>query len=116
MAGFRSASYAPVLDAIAPQTNPTTASVLADTGALPSALYEVRAMVGCTVAAIFQLQRRNAANGANVGDVVYIRAAAGQTGEYILKYEINKDERLRILPAANITGDAEATIQVERMV
>jgi hypothetical protein len=111
----RTVSYAPTLDAVTPQTNPTTTDVLADTGALPASLYEMRILVGCTVAAVFLVQRRNAANGANVGDVVYIRAAAGQTGQYVLKYEMNKDERLRVLPAANITGDAEVTIQAERI-
>jgi hypothetical protein len=112
----RSASYAPVMDTTGSQTNPTTATVLADTGALPSSLYEVRVLVGCSVAAAFVLQRRNEANDANVGDVPVLRAAAGQTGEYVLKYELLTNERLRVLPAANITGSGEATIQVERMV
>lgn len=112
----RSASYAPVLNSSSPQTNPTTSTVLADTGALPAALYEARVTCGCTVAAIFQIQRRDTSNGSNVGSVIYIRAAAGQTGEYVFKYELNSNERIRVLPAANITGDAEASVSVERMV
>lgn len=112
----RSASFPPVLDSSSPQTNPTTATVLADTGALTASLYEARITCGCTVAAIFQVQRRNAANDGNTGDVIYIRAAAGQTGEYVFKYELNTNERIRVLPAANITGDAEASVSVERMV
>lgn len=112
----RSASYPPVIDSSSPQTNPTTATVLADTGALNAALYEVRVTCGCTVAAIFQVQRRDSANSNNVGDVLYIRAAAGQTGEYVFKFELNSSERIRVLPAANITGDAEASVSAERMV
>lgn len=111
----RTASYAPVIDASAVETNPTTATILADTAALPSALYEVRCVVGSSVAAIFVLERRNAANGANVGDPVNLYAAAGQSGEYVFKFEVNKDERFRVRPQANITGTAAAALQVERI-
>ncbi len=112
----RNASFPPVINATAPTTNPTTSSVLADTGALASGLYEIRVSAGATVAAIFQLQRRNAANGANVGSIIHIRTAAGQTTEQVWKYELLTSERIRLLPQANITGDAEAAIQAERVV
>jgi hypothetical protein len=51
-----------------------------------------------------------------VSDTVLLRAAAGQTGEYVLKYSINNNERIRVLPEANITGTAEATVQAIRVV
>jgi hypothetical protein len=105
------AAYAAYHDSAGKTNNPTTASVLADTGALPGAMYDVRVLVGCSAAATFNVQHRNAANSGNVSDTVLIRAAAGQTGEYILKYALNKDERIRVVPEANITGDAEITIQ-----
>ena len=50
------------------------------------------------------------------GDTVTLRAAAGQTAEYILKYALNQSERIRVLPEANITGAAESTIQAIRVV
>jgi hypothetical protein len=105
------AAYAAYHDSAGKVTNPTTAEVMADTGALPGALYEVRIMVGCSAAATFNVQHRNAANDGNVSDTVIIRAAAGQTGEYILKYALVKNERIRVLPEANITGLGEVTLQ-----
>src|SRR5688572_28359973 len=110
-----SASYAPYHDTTGKQSNPTTATVLADTGAMAAALYEVRVFVGCSVSAVFNVQHRNAANDGNVSDTVTIRAAAGQTAEYVLKYPININERVRILPETNITGDGEATVQATRI-
>jgi hypothetical protein len=111
-----SASYAAYHDSAGKQTNPTTADVLADTGAIPSALYDVRVLVGCSAAATFNIQHRNAANDGNVSDTVLIRAAAGQTGEYIFKYALNTNERIRVVPEANITGSAEATVQAIRII
>jgi hypothetical protein len=112
---FRLANHLPVLETAGKTTNPTTTSVLADTGALASAIYEVSVFVGCSAAATFVIQRRNAANDASVGDVPVIRAAAGQTAEYMLTYALNTNERIRVLPEANITGDAEATIIAVRV-
>lgn len=111
-------SYSAYHDASAATTNPTTASVLADTGAITDpGQYEVRVFVGCSVAAIFSVQHRDAANTGIVSDSVLIRAAAGQTGEYILKYHVTvTGQRFRILPAANITGEAECTVQAIRVV
>lgn len=111
-----SASYPAIHDSAGKQTNPTTATVLADTGAASASLYEVRVFVGCSAAATFNIQHRNAANDGNISDTVTLRAAAGQTAEYVLKYHLNQSERIRVLPEANITGDAEATIQAIRVV
>lgn len=111
----RTASYAAYHDSAGTATNPTTASVLADTGAMAAGLYEAKVFVGCSVAAIFTVQHRNVANDGNVSDPVLLRAAAGQTGEYVIKYSVNLNERVRILPAASITGDAEASVNVERI-
>lgn len=104
-------AYSPVSDSAGILTNPDTATVLADTGALPRGFYEIRVLPGCSVAAIFYVQHRNSGNDANVTDATIIRAAAGQTGEYILKFPIDENQRVRVLPAASITGNAEAFIQ-----
>lgn len=106
-----SASYAAYHDSAGKQTNPTTATVLADTGAMAGAMYDVRVLVGCSAAATLNVEHRNAANDGTVSDTVLIRVAAGQTGEYIFKYFIKTNERIRVLPEANITGAGEATIQ-----
>jgi hypothetical protein len=111
-----SASYAAYHDSAGKTTNPTTTDVLADTGAIPASLYELRICIGCSAAATFNIQHRNSSNDGNVSDTVLLRAAAGQTGEYVLKYSINNNERIRVLPEANITGTAEATVQAIRVV
>lgn len=110
-----SASYPSTRNSAGSTTNPGTSDVLADTGALSAGLYEVRICVGCSVAAAFNFQHRNAANGAT-NETIVIRAAAGQTGEYVFKFNVNTNERLRALPAAVITGVAEITIEATRIV
>jgi hypothetical protein len=110
-----SASYVPYHDSAGKTTNPTTADVLADTGVMVAGIYEVRVFLGCSVAATFNIQHRNAANDGGISDPVLIRAAAGQTGEYVLKYGINLNERIRVVPEANITGAGEASVQAIRV-
>lgn len=113
---FRTVSNPPAAFNSAGKTNnPTTATVLADTGALASAIYEVRVFVGCDVAATFVVQHRDAANTGNVGSVPVLRAAAGQTAEYVFTTALNANERMRVLPEANITGNAEATVEATRI-
>lgn len=116
MAAITNASFSPVHDCGGTLTNPTTGTVLADTGQLPAGLYEMRVAVGSSVAATYSVQHRNAANSGFVSDTTTIRGAAGQTGEYVFKYSIQVNERLRVLPQDNITGDAEATINAVRVV
>lgn len=111
MATF-SASYPPIHDSQGTQTNPGIATVLADTGAVASRLYDVKVLVGCSVAAILAVQVRDSANATTNQDEVIIRAAAGQTGEYVFKFALNTNERVRVLPKVAITGDAEATVQL----
>jgi hypothetical protein len=111
----RLSNYPPTFDTTGKQTNPTTTDVLADTGALASAVYEVRIWVGSSVAATFVVQHRDAANTGNVGDVPVIRSAAGQTAEYLYTMVLNVSERIRVLPEANITGTAEAAVEATRI-
>jgi hypothetical protein len=115
MAAPVTTSYAQIQDSTGPQTNPTTATVLADSGALPSGMYQVIFVGGCSVAAKLDLQHRNAANSGAISDTITIRVAAGQSSQLIFKFAINKDERIRVLPQANITGEAEAAVQVFRI-
>lgn len=113
----RNDAYPAIHDSAGITTNPTTTSVLADTGPLTPGLYDVRVFAGASVAAVFYVQHRDAANAGAQSDVSAIRAAAGQTGQYVFKFDVNvSGQRVRVLPAANITGDAEATIQAIRIV
>lgn len=106
---------APILDSQGELTNPTTATVIADSGVVAfRGLYEVRVIIGGSVAAQFQLQRRNAANGANVGDVVGLYGAAGQSSQFVLNYYLDAGERVRLMMDDNLTGTAYCAITVEQ--
>jgi len=99
------------------QTNPTTATVMADTGAIAKAgRYDVRIVAAATAAARVSVQHRNAANDDNVGDVIVLRLAAAATAaEYLLTYDVVASERVRVMMTANLTGDAEVSIFAERL-
>lgn len=95
------------------KTNPTTSTVMADTGALPyECIYQVRAILGASDTATFQIQHRNAANDANqVAVVVYVPANA--SGEYLVDVTAAAGERVRVMMDANLTGTAAATLNYE---
>jgi hypothetical protein len=106
---------APILNSVAISTNPTAGTVMADSGAVPYAgLYEVNVIIGQSAAATFTIQRRNAANGANVGSTVDLFGAAGQSGQYRLLYTLEITERVRVVMQANLTGTAAAAVQIEQ--
>lgn len=95
-------------------TNPSAGDVAADTGALAAGTYELRYVVGGSVASISTINRRNAANGAAVGDqpLIYAAAGASQTGRLTMTLET--DERVRITVGA-LTGTYCALITAERL-
>lgn len=115
MAAPGTTSYGHIQDSTGPQTNPTTATVLADTGALPSGMYQVFIIGGCSVAAKMNVEHRNSENTASVSDNITLRLAAGQSAQFALKFAINTNERIRIVPQAAITGEGEAAVQVFRI-
>ena len=96
-------------------TNPGTTNVMADTGALDGGNYEVRALVGASAAATFALQRRNAANDGNVGDVPVLYVVAGSSAQFTLRYRVEAGERIRLMMHAALTGTAAAALNVEKM-
>jgi hypothetical protein len=101
---------------VAEATNPTAGTVTADTGALPAGNYEVRVTVGASAAAQFLLQRRNAANGANVGDTVVLYAAAGQSGQYVFSFVLEASERVRVVMDDTLAaGTASCAINAEQL-
>ena len=93
------------------QTNPADDALMADTGALAYAgTYEVLVTIGASAAAHFQVQRRNAANAANVGSVPIAYGPAGQSGQYRFFFNIAAGERLRVVMDDALTGTAAVTI------
>lgn len=98
------------------QTNPTTADVQADTGALTAGLYDIKIITGASVAATWLVQVRNAANNGNIGDTHTFYTAAGQSAEFVIaNLDIAANERVRLLPEVNITGTSASSIFTHRV-
>jgi hypothetical protein len=107
-------SYPVTSDASADETNPTTSTILADSGAMPSAVYAVTVLVGASAAAKFLVQVRNAANDANIGDAHIIYCAAGAGLAVPFTFALNKNERVRVTMHTNLTGTGAASVQLQR--
>lgn len=97
------------------KTNPASADVVADTGALPAGIYEVIGIFGQSAAAVYTVQRRNAANGANVGDTVDVHGPAAATAVVPLRYEILTGERIRVVMQASLTGTSSVALIPQRV-
>lgn len=119
---FRDLGNIPVLDTQGKLTNPADAALAADTGVLINAnnqrskTFEIRVIVGASAAALWQIQRRNAANGANVTPSPFtIYTAAGQSAEYVILLPIAPGERVRVVSDGGFTGTGAASIQAEAL-
>lgn len=117
----RSANFPIVRDTQGTQTNPTTATVMADTGAITAAqggagIYEVLVTGSASASAIFSVQVRNAANDGNIGDVHSFRVAANTTVAIPYRFELlERSQRFRVMMHTNLTGDAEANVVAQRV-
>lgn len=127
----RLSNYPLLTDSQGEQTNPTTATVMADTGALGNAytsdigaqtyykggggIYEVTGSASATATAEFVIQLRNAANGANVGDTQVFYCGANTTVPFFFKFEVENGQRIRVMMNTNLTGDAVVDITAQRV-
>ena len=91
-------------------TNPADQAVLVDTGALPAANYLIHVTGAGSVAWVYDIQHRNAANSANIA-VQRRRCAAGNE-DLILgnKLTLAKDERIRCVLQGTIVGEVQMSI------
>jgi hypothetical protein len=105
----------PFLETEGKQTDPDTTDVMADTGALTAGIWEFKVSLGASAAATFLVQRRNAANSDDVGDVPVVYVPAGATGQYVYTFEIETGERVRVMMEANLTGTAAAVLNYEKL-
>ena len=108
-------STIPIIDSQGEQTNPTDATVMADTGVLDSGFYEVLVTASASADAHFDLQRRNTANDGNTGDTIVFYAAAGAPVQLIFTYFVNDGERLRVIMDDALTGTAAVGISATRV-
>lgn len=112
---IRQSNEKPVHDSQGVQTNPTTSDVMADTGQLPPGVYELVFMASTDADARMQVEHRNAGNTGNTSDVSAFRVPANQTITGLLRFFVNKNERIRIMMTANLTGHAEASVNAQRI-
>jgi len=101
--------------------NPLIDAVLADTGALPAGIYEVRVVAGADAACRMRLEHRNAANDANLSDTpIIFPVGANAPVEFVVVLECHSTkasggvggERFRVAMDAALTGNAAATVNV----
>lgn len=98
-------------------TNPIDEALVADTGAVAvPGLYEVLVTVGASAASQVRLERRNAANGANVGGTRVIYVVAGQSGQYRFRYVLETSERIRlVMDDALGAGALHGSLDLEKL-
>lgn len=100
-----------VVDSQGEKTNPTTSTVLADTGALTyPGVYEFLVVASASAAAQMQVQHRNVANDAVVSDACGFYLAASAPAEFRGRFFINTSERIRVMMDDNLTGTAFVNI------
>ncbi len=112
----RLSNYPIIRDSQGEKTNPTGGTtVLADTAALDGGIYEVLVVASASAAAEFVVQVRNAANDANIGDTHIFYAPANTPVSVPFRFEIDADQRVRVLCNADLTGDAVANVFAQRV-
>jgi hypothetical protein len=103
------------------QTNAGDQTVHADTGnALVAANaapkhFEVRAIFGGSVAAVWQIARRNAANSADIAPVLVVYSAAGQSSQLVFATDLLPTERIVIRNLGALAGTSSAILQSEEL-
>lgn len=109
----QAAGNRPILKSSGELTNPADESVVVDSGAVAyGGVYEVIIVISASAAAQFKVQRRNAANGANVGDEVGLYGVASQSQPYRFYYTLEASERIRLLMDDALTGTVWATVNL----
>lgn len=117
---LRQSNYPVLIDCQGEQTNPTTATVMADVGAINNeegggGIYEAVCVVSASALAKFQIERRNSANTATVGDAQVFYCPAAGSFTVTFRFEILSGERIRMMMNANLTGTATANLTVQRV-
>lgn len=95
-------------------TNPTNGDVLVDTGAIKAGYYLIGVLASASVALVYDLQLRNAANDANVKSQ---RRRFGTTDSTLNddmllpnKISVEQNQRLRCVLVGSITGEVQLSL------
>ena len=91
-------------------TNPAIDTILADSGALAGGQSEATIIVGGSVAAIYTIEHRNAANTANVNSQV-VASVLNEAKQYWLPgISFAASERIRVRLNAAVVGSLQASV------
>ena len=111
---FRDFGNPPLIASEGEKTNPAADTLMADTGALRNRSYEVRVVFAADAPASFRVERRNAANGANVGATTIVRVPANSAAQTGMLFRVEVGERVRVVMHETLAaGHASATLQAE---
>lgn len=96
---------------MAPATNPSTNQVLVDTGELTEGNYLLAVTGYSTVAAVIEVEHRNAANDATL-DSQRRNIGANLNDDFYFpnKIAVGAQERIRVILVAGITGTIQVSI------
>lgn len=117
----RIVTYPVVRDGNAFTTDPTSGTVVADSGEVTEAqggagVYEVTAIVSSTAQARVELQHRNAENDATLGDAHPFICGEGNTVALPFRVSLTAlGQRVRLVMSASLTGDLAANLIVQRV-
>jgi len=100
----------------AKKSNAAAAAIHDEDIAPENGSYEAAILVGGEAAQNWQLQHRDAANGANLF-TADIWSVTNQTGQYVWRFEMKKDERIRIVSVDGFGVGIEsgARLSLERL-
>jgi hypothetical protein len=94
--------------------NPVLDAVLVDTGPLPAGARKVKVIGSATVAAVFELQLRNAANTLTLKSQILAVAASSTSSICLDSMDISMadSERFRVIAVAAVTGSVSVSLDV----
>jgi len=112
---FRDWGNPPILSTHAPETDPSTDTIVAEVTGLQNRLYEVRYCVGASTGAIWRLEHALSSGLGSTGyrDQVVVFTGSNQTAEYVMTYKAEANDRFRVVPLSSGTGTFAAKIQAE---
>lgn len=91
-------------------TNPSDGQVLVDTGALEAGDYLVATAGAGSVAWVYDVQQRNAANDGNINAQRRRPAAGNEDYPFPNKVFVNEGERLRCVLSGTISGQVQMSV------
>ncbi len=97
------------------QTNPSTATIVAEISSLAEGLYETRWAVGASTGAIVLLEHclSTGLGSTAIRDQTAVYTVSNGSGEYVFAYSAQTGDRFRVRTNSSFTGSIAAKISAE---